>query len=172
MLVTALASAALWGQIDSDSTIAAVDKSDNLFGNPFHFAQDLLKKHMTSSIDSAFLSAEHHKDEHKLINDNMNSTGLMRSEELSSECSQRAGLLRTAHHLTFRCDGTDSAISMIADVIHVVSSNADPVSFQAATTATSVALHLLAIDRCLDRIISAKFVRLFPKPDECLNAAA
>lgn len=63
---------------------------------------------------------------------------------MSLERAQRAGLLQAAHHLTLRCDGTDAALSMIADVMHVVSSTAHPVSRQAAAAAISAVLHLLA----------------------------
>jgi hypothetical protein len=63
---------------------------------------------------------------------------------LSTEQAQRAGLLQTAHKLSLECNGGDAALSMIADVMHVVSSAADPVSAPAASTATAVALCLLA----------------------------
>jgi len=144
MLITALASAALWGQTDAKSTAVPFEQSDIFFGNPLHFAQDLLQEYMAGSMDTAFLSAIHHQGEHALIDDKVDGFKFARNERLSTECSQRAELLRTAHHLTLKCNGTDAAISMIADVMHVVSSKADPVSFEAAATTTIVALHLLA----------------------------
>ena len=148
MLVTAHASAALWGQTDANSTTAGGGEPAHLFGNPLQFAQDLLQEHMTGAVDGAFLSSEHRcRGAHSIVDEKTNGSRFARHGHrggVSLERSQRAGLLRTAHHLTLRCNGTDAAISMIADVMHVVSSRADPVSYQAAATATSVVLHLLA----------------------------
>ena len=65
------------------------------------------------------------------------------SDGTSFERAQRVSLLKTAHHLTLKCDGVNAAIAVIMDVVHVISNTTDPMPLQSSSTAISVVLDLL-----------------------------
>jgi len=131
MLVTAHAHAALWGHAAAAG--AAADTT-----------AEFRKMNQMAGVadDGDFIFYE------PLQSDETLSSGILNAHHsfggLSPEHAQRVALLQTAHHLTLKCNGYGAAISMIADVIHVVSSTTDPVSTPAAASSTFAVLHLLA----------------------------
>ena len=143
MLVTAHASAALWGCADAiTNTATGGNQVDDpgLTGSLLQRAHDPFQGQMAGVVEGACCSEPQGAD---IIIDEMTS-GASCTRPGGLERAQRAGLLQTAHHLTLRCNGVDAAISMVADVIQVLSSTTDPISSSAAATATSVMLSLLA----------------------------
>lgn len=139
ILVTAHASAALWGYTDGNTFDSDVLPENRLISNPLQSTQELFQEHVARAVGEA-----HHHEAHNRLYEMMKKSNFASLGELSLEFSQRVGLLQIGHYLTLRCNGADDAISMIADVIHVVSSSVDPVSSHAAAASIFVALHLLA----------------------------
>ena len=98
------------------------------------FAQEIAHGMKTSTQFSTFV--------HLLQCENNFSMAATQTYHL--EGTQRAELLQVAHHLAFAYNGPDAAISVIADVLHVVSSTKDSVPASPSATAVSVTLRLLS----------------------------
>jgi hypothetical protein len=123
-LVTAHASAALWGRTDLDTS-----QSDSFECRSLQLTRDLLQGYVECAVDDMILS------EPQCATDFSDGT--------SFERAQRVSLLKTAHHLTLKCDGVNAAIAVIMDVVHVISNTTDPMPLQSSSTAISVVLDLL-----------------------------
>ena len=136
MIVTAHASVALWGQVDanSDAMIPLQGISEISSGDAQMFAQEIAHGMKTSTQFSTFV--------HLLQCENNFSMAATQTYHL--EGTRRAELLQVAHHLAFAYNGPDAAISVIADVLHVVSSTKDSVPASPSATAVSVTLRLLS----------------------------
>lgn len=136
MIVTAHASVALWGQVDAnaDDMQSLKGTSDYSSGDALMFAQEISKGMKTGTQFSAFVHLL--QRESKLT--------MAATQTYPFERSQRTELLQVAHHLAFAHNGPDAAISVIADVIHVVSSTKDSLPASASATALSVTLCLLS----------------------------
>lgn len=66
------------------------------------------------------------------------------NSDASTSGALRANLLRAAHDLTLKFNGANAAVSVLADIVHVIASTADPVPTAAAATSAEVVLCLVA----------------------------
>ena len=66
------------------------------------------------------------------------------NSDASTSGPLRAKLLRAAHDLTLKFNGTNAAVSVLADIVHVIASTVDPVPTAAAAISAEVVLRLVA----------------------------
>ena len=128
MVVTAHASAALWGREGADPDGRTRDGVRRAFGNARRIARSLFSG---TEEERFFL-----KDIVGKISE--------ANDVCAVDRARRAGVLEAAHHLAFAHNGAASAVSTLADVAQVLSSTANPVPSSAAATDAAVVLHLLA----------------------------
>ena len=143
MVVTAHASAALWGRECADPDGRPRDTRRRVFGNARRFARGLFSGT---------------KEERFLLNDVVGK--ISESNDVGAvDRARRAGVLEAAHHLAFAHNGAGAAVSTLADIAQVLSSTANPVPSSAAATNAAVVLHLLAahVHRLVEGMRSSMF---------------
>ena len=143
MVVTAHASAALWGRECADPDGRPRDTRRRAFGNARRFARGLFSGT---------------KEERFLLNDVVGK--ISESNDVGAvDRARRAGVLEAAHHLAFAHNGAGAAVSTLADIAQVLSSTANPVPSSAAATNAAVVLHLLAahVHRLVEGMRSSMF---------------
>lgn len=123
MVVTAHASAALWGHAEDRDGADTFTLTEDV-------AVDIsnLSRHLPTWVQAKQFFGE--------------LEGYV-SDGDSSEHARRSGLLVAAHHLALKFNGTDAAIAVLSDVVHVISSASNPVPSVAAATSASVVLRLI-----------------------------
>ena len=143
MVVTAHASAALWGRECADPDGRPRDTRRRVFGNARRFARGLFSGT---------------KEERFLLNDVVGK--ISESNDVGAvDRARRAGVLEAAHHLAFAHNGAGAAVSTLTDIAQVLSSTANPVPSSAAATNAAVVLHLLAahVHRLVEGMRSSMF---------------
>jgi hypothetical protein len=143
MVVTAHASAAIWGRSDVDPDEQASDMRRRVVGNARRFARGLF---LGTSEERFFLSESIAEEENV--------------DDGAVDRARRAGVLERAHHLALAHNGVSAAVSMLADVAHVLSSTTNLVPSYAAATNAAVVLRLLAAHarRAIDGVRASTFV--------------
>jgi hypothetical protein len=128
MVVTAHASAALWGREGGDPDGSPRDARRRAVGNARRFARALFSGT---------------KEERFFLNDVVGK--IAEANDVGAvDRARRAGVLEAAHHLAFAHNGASAAVSTLADIAQVLASTANPVPSSAAATNAAVVLHLLA----------------------------
>jgi hypothetical protein len=143
MVVTAHASAALWGREGADPDGRPRDARRRVSGNSRRFARGLFSGT---------------KEERFLLNDVVGE--ISESNDVGAvDRARRAGVLEAAHHLAFAHNGAGAAVSTLTDIAQVLSSTANPVPSSAAATNAAVVLHLLAahVHRLVEGMRSSMF---------------
>lgn len=122
MVVTAHASAALWGRADADPD----EHKRRSIG--------------VSRLGERLLSGT--AEERYFVNKVVDDVG--DDEDDVADRARRTAVLEAAHHLALVHNGAGAAVSTLADVVHVLSSTTNPVPSSAAATNAAVVLRLLA----------------------------
>ena len=151
MVVTAHASAALWGGADAD---------------PDEFER---RRVGVSSLGGRLLSGT---AEERFFVKNVVVTNVVDGDDDVADRVRRASVLEAAHHLALAHNGAAAAVSTLADVVHVLCSTANPVPAAAAVTNAAVVLTLLAAHahRAVDGARAAVFAQS-PVPGTPLKGA-
>ena len=146
MVVTAHASAALWGREGADPDGQRRDRRRRVLGNARRLARGLF----SGTKEERFFLEE------------LVGKILEGDDDGAVDRARRAGVLEAAHHLAFAHNGAAAAISTLADVVQVLSSTTNPVPPSAAATDAAVVLHLLAahVHRVVEGIRSSTFAAM------------